>query len=285
MFSVRKLLFILAPVVISAIFILAVYFFFIKDSGKGALQVTSEPESSVYLDGKLIGQTPLCKCDANTMLDAKEYTIRLIPLGGNYSPFENKITINKSVLTAMDRTFGEGASGHGSIITLTPLKEKNKLALLVLSFPDKASVFLDNSLIGITPLSFKNITASDHELRLEKEGYESKIVRIKTVNNYTHSSTVFLGIKPDLGQDLKITPTATPSASMTPTIASSKVTILSTPTGFLRVRSDSSVTSDEISRVTPGDSFDLISEKEGWYQIKLKDGKMGWISSQYAQKQ
>lgn len=283
----RKLLYILGPLVISALLVAGVYVFFIRNSGKGALQVTSEPKSTVYLNNQLIGQTPLCKCDANTMIRAGEYAVRLVPLEGDYSPFESKININASVLTAVDRVFQDGASSTGSMITLTSLKEKNKLAILAVSFPDKAKVFLDNNEIGKTPFVYKDTTDSDHELRFEKEGYGEKTIRIKTVLGYTLSTTVFLGLKPDLG----ISPTASPavaatsSASITSSPVVEKVTILSTPTGFLRVRADASISSAEITKVNPGESFELVSEEAGWYKIKLSDGNTGWISSSYAEKQ
>lgn len=286
-FLMKKLLFILGPLVISILLVVGVYFFFIRNSGKGALQVTSEPKSTVYLNDQIIGQTPLCRCDANTMILSGEYTVRLVPLEGSYSPYESKININTSVMTAVDRVFQDGASATGSIITLTPLKEKNKLAILAISFPDKAKVFLDNDEIGKTPLLYKDTTDSDHELRFEKDGYEEKVVRIKTVLGYTLSATVFLGLKPDLGVApiTSSSANATLSASLTPSPKVARVTILSTPTGFLRVRADASISSSEIAKVNPGDNLELISEKEGWYEIKLTDGKTGWISSNYAQKE
>ena len=64
-----------------------------------------------------------------------------------------------------------------------------------------------------------------------------------------------------------------------------RVQILSTPTGFLRVRQDSSVAGLEIAQVKPGESYELIDEKTGWFEIKLTDGKLGWISSSYAKKE
>jgi uncharacterized protein YgiM (DUF1202 family) len=64
-----------------------------------------------------------------------------------------------------------------------------------------------------------------------------------------------------------------------------KVVIIDTPTGFLRVRSASSTASLEINRAIPGETYEMITETNGWFEIKLKDGKTGWISGQYAKKQ
>lgn len=278
----KKLVLLGAPFLFALIVFFALYFLVLRSDGKGALQVTSEPKSNVYLDGKLVGQTPLCKCEPQTMLKASEYTIRLVPVEGNYAPFENRITITKSVLTAVDRSFSQGAESFGSIITLTPLPASNHVELLVMSYPDNAKVLLDNNEVGTTPLLLKNTTDSDHEVKLEKEGYKEKIVRIRTIRGYKLSSTIFMGIDPLVASE-SAQKTGSPSATLTPKVT--KVVILDTPTGFLRVRSDATIGAEEVTRVNPGDEFELINEKEGWFAIKLANGKTGWVSQSYAKKQ
>src|SRR4030066_2267566 len=81
---------------------LIISYFLNRDTGKGALQVTSVPKSKVYLDGKLIGDAPLCKCEYPNMVDVGEHDIRLVPEEAGLDPFEEKITISPSVLTAVD---------------------------------------------------------------------------------------------------------------------------------------------------------------------------------------
>lgn len=63
-----------------------------------------------------------------------------------------------------------------------------------------------------------------------------------------------------------------------------KVKILSTGTGWLRVRSGPSKSDPEIAKVNVGDELELLEEQSGWYKIKLADGKEGWISASYAKK-
>jgi len=60
---------------------------------------------------------------------------------------------------------------------------------------------------------------------------------------------------------------------------------LDTPTGFLRVRDGNSIGSLEIGRVNPGETYEILNEKNGWYEIQFDDEKKGWISSQYAKKE
>ncbi|HVF69567.1 MAG TPA: PEGA domain-containing protein [Xanthomonadales bacterium] len=254
------------------------------NSKKGALQVTSTPESKVYLDGKYIGQTPLCKCEADDTLKTGEYTFKLVPQDKNLSEYQEKITISEGVLTVIDRKFGRDSRSSGSVISLIPLKDKKSTELLIVSIPSKSKAYLDNEEIGQTPFLFKNPTESDHALRVTKEGYEDKTVRIRTPLGYKLTVVMYLSTGDSTGKD-PISPSASPSATLGPTQTPvRKVTILNTPTGFLRVRASATIAAAEIGRVTPEETFELVSEQAGWFQIKLKNGQVGWISSQYAAK-
>ncbi len=274
----KKIALLVGPVSLAIIIFAGFLFFSGKSSGKGALQVTANPKSNVFLDGKLIGQTPFSKSDPQDMLPVGVHKIKITPLEGNYLSFEDEISINQSVLTVVDRTFGKSADSEGSIITLTPISDKNKLELLILSIPDKAHVLLDNSKVGDTPLLLKNITQSDHEIILSKDLYKDKTIRIHSVNGYKLTAKVFMAI-----EDSQLTPTPIASPSATPKVQ--KIRILSTPTGFLRVRSEASVNGEEIGRVVPGDQLELIEETVGWMHIRLQSGKDGFISSQYVVKE
>jgi len=61
---------------------------------------------------------------------------------------------------------------------------------------------------------------------------------------------------------------------------------LSTPTGFLRVRSEPSTAGEEVAQVDPGDRFPYLETDEdtGWFKIEYEDGEEGWVSNQYAKK-
>lgn len=277
----KRVLLFLAPLLIAIIIFFGILFFFDRKTGKGALQVTSVPQSKVYLDSKLLGTTPLCACELTQMLTIGDYTIKLVPTGGNFRPFEERITINKGTLTVVDRTFTDNGESDGSIISLSHLNNEKDIEVLVISLPDKANVLLDNNPVGTTPLLLKQVSESDHDLRLTLDGYKDKSIKIKTALGFKLSSLIFLGVS----ANLTAVPIASPQALLTPTVAVSQVLILNTPTGFLRVRGDSSVGSLEIAKVLPGETYELISEKEGWFEIKLTDEKKGWISSSYAVKE
>lgn len=269
----------IALFVIPLIFVTAIFLIFVlvfnNDNAKGALQVTSTPPSKVYLDGRIIGETPLCLCDLPKFLDSKQYSIKLVPDDNTLRPFEEKIKINPSVLTVVDRTFGKSESSTGAIITLSDTGQKDPQVLMV-SFPNKANIFLDNDLVGNTPLLLKKVTPSDHEIRIIKDGYMEKTIKIRAVEQYRVEIVAYLGIKEEASTEAML--------GSSNNVLDNKVTIESTPTGFLRVREQASLSSVEVGQVHPGDTFSIISEKDGWYEIKLSDGKTGWVSSDYAKK-
>jgi hypothetical protein len=281
----KKFLFILAPFVIVVLIFSTVIFFLSQNKGKGALQVTAVPQAKVYLNNQLIGQTPLCKCELKDMIATGDYTIKLVSIDGSFDSFEQKITISPKVLTVVDKTFGPQGVSSGSIISLTPISSKKDTQISTVTFPDLAEVFLDNNLEGQTPLLLKGITESDHELKLTKEGYKDKIIRVRTVLGYKLDTLIFLGINPDFAS-ASAAQISSPSAAVAATaLPVAKVLILQTPTGFLRVRDQASLNGAEIGQVKPGETYQLLDEQNSWYKIKLVNGKTGWVSSQYAQKQ
>ncbi len=296
----KKVIFILlASVLLAAVLVfVSVQFIFKGENKKGALQVTSAPESKVFLDNKYLGQTPLCKCEAADMLKEGEYTMRLAPLDKSLAEFQGKVSISEGILTVVDRKFGKDSLSSGSIISLSPLADKKKIELLTVSFPQGSTVFLDGNAIGDTPLLYNDLTESDHVIKIRKTGYKEKSIRIRASVGYKLTIAGYLSIDPDAfsgSESPQASASATPSAtSITPSPAPAKnasvkagekVLILDTPTGFLRVHATSSLNSAEVTRVTPGDIYDLVDEQNGLVEIRLKDASMGWVSNQYVQKQ
>ena len=284
----KKLILIIVPLIIVCVLgFFAYQYFIVAARGVGALQVTSVPASNVYLNGKLIGQTPLCKCEATTMIRSGDYQLKLVPSDNSFADFQEQITISSKVLTVADWKFAPGGASEGSTISLTPLDNSTGTSLFVVSFPDRASVFLDSNQVGTTPLLMSGLTPSDHIIKVTKDGYAEKDVRIRTPEGYKLSATVYLGIDDSFlaSASASTAPTASASASPSPSVAQATVKILSTPTGFLRVHTDASLDASQSGEVNPGDILPLLNEQRGWYEIKMSDGTTGWISSQYAAKQ
>lgn len=281
------LVFIISFILALGIFLGIQYYLNIR-SEKGALQVTSSPTSKIYLNDSYLGQTPLCKCQASDMVAPGDYTIRLVPVDSSLQEFQEKITVSQGVLTVVDRKFGNNGQSEGSIISLTPIEDKSKSELLVVSFPQGAQVLLDDQNIGTTPLLSNDPTESDHDLKISKDGYNEKDIRIRTPLGYKLTVAAYLSTNttglstsvPSIAPSPSASPSASPSPSGTPTIV-----ILDTPTGYLRVREGPSASASEVGQVKPGKSYPLDSEESGWYEITIDDGTTGWISAQYAKKQ
>jgi hypothetical protein len=283
----RKLLLFLIPVVLAFI-VFGIFLFIVNKTTvvRGALQVTSIPiKSVVYLDDKKIGETPLCKCDQQETLPVGQYSLRVVPSDNSLQSYEDKININPSVLTVIDRTFGDIGKSSGSILTLTPISQKTA-QVFITSLPNGTDVLLDSNSVGKTPLTL-TITDSDHEIVLSKDGYKEKSVHIHGIVGYKLTAIVTLAtenitaIQENASSSSGELNLATSSAGL----KGQQVVILDTPTGFLRVRDVPSLTGNEIAQVIPGEKFSYLGEQEGWLQVKLNDGKIGWVSTQYAQKQ
>lgn len=280
----RKLL-LLIPVIVGASLVLGYRYISSSSTQVAALQVTATPQTEVFLNETSLGKTPLY----SDKLKPGEYSLRLVPdsASGLFN-FEEKITLRNGVLTVVDRVFkATEAESETSIVSLEQLGNKNALEISIVSSPDGAEVKLDETVQGTTPLLLKDISASDHQISISKEGYNNKTLRVHPTEGYRLTTSTKLAISQatalatPTGQ-----PIGTPSAKKAnETTASGKVRILETPTGFLRVRAEPSTASKEITRVSPEDTFDFLDEQEGWVKIKVSSTQEGWVSTQYAQKE
>lgn len=252
-------------------------FYFLKIKGRlvSALQVTATPRSQIYLDGKLVGQTPYF----SDKLKPGEYTVEVVPEGKASLSFKEKIPLRPLLLTALDRTFREEEdSSEGSILTLEPISNKKVSEVAITSLPSSASIFLDGELKGTTPLFLSDISPSDHELEFKFLGFLDKRVRIKTSSGFKLSAIVKLAVSKS---KLEASPSATPTPTPSPIQVVPMVRVKQTPTGFLRVRISPSLSATEVARVKPGETFPLLEEISGWTKISLPDGTFGWVSSLY----
>ena len=138
-------------------------------SRDGTLTVTSIPSgASVYIDGDLIGQTPLhdYKIDTGAQRE-KQVEVRL-ELSG-YKSHMKQLTLRGGQQTPLDVGLEKFIPRDGT--------------LTVTSTPDDASVYIDGDFIGQTPLhDYKIDTGSQREkqveIRLELSGYESHMSKL-----------------------------------------------------------------------------------------------------------
>lgn len=235
----------------------------IGSSKPAALQVTSTPEATVFLDGKHLGKTPFY----SDQLTARQYTLKITSGEASYIAL---INLNEGTLTVINRELNNNFQAQsGEVLSLI----SGDRGLFVTSTPTAASVSVDGKNIGESPIKVDDISEGEHQVTLALPGYLNHDFAIKTSHNYQLSADVTLA-----SQIAKATPTE-PSPS--PQVQ--KVEVLATPQGFLRVRGDASQTAVEIGRVNTGDQLEVIQEALDWFEVKFTD-KQGWVSSQYVKK-
>lgn len=271
-----------------------------KNSG---INITSNPVSTVVLDGEKLSQTPLKK----TNLKSGKHKLQLLPSSGQ--PWETEIILSNNLETVVDHIFGAADQDSETYaMYLEKIGDKTKSEINVITIPDRAIVRLDGQPKGFAPVLTNLPDSAGHQITVSSAGYKEKNISIQAIIGYRLNITVQLA----RSQLLTATPspTATPSAELTtPTPTGSKpkisptppgkpstkptstpperpyVEIQNTPTGWLKVRSEPTAVNDNnvITKVNPGETYTFIEANEsGWYKITLTDGKEGWVSGQYA---
>lgn len=275
-----------------------------------ALKVTSIPQATVFIDGKHAGTTPYL----NEELEAGEVTLKLVPEQASTQaiPFEGLVELTSGVVTVVNHQFAtDENSAAGEMLALQP-NNRSVASISIVSQPDAAVVRIDGESKGFTPLVIEQIDAGDHQLLISSPGYQERTINVKTQTGYrlvvsTQLSKSAVPEQPDKMESDEATDSADPnddedtvskdapnSASPTPKPTSKStseetpdtpyVKINDTPTGWLNVRSEAVIGDNIISKVDPGDTFPLLDEQSGWYQIELDDGTEGWIAGAYAEK-
>jgi hypothetical protein len=247
--------------------------------GKGALQVTSNVRAQVLLNGKDIGTAPVI-LDQDKTITAGVYDLKIIPEDKNLETYSAKVDVNPGVLTAVERTFLPGGLASSYILTLEKTNSSEP-QIFIATVPDEVLVAIDGESKDVTPFS-QNLSASEHEVELIKVGFTKKTIRVRAVKNYKLVLNVTLGAEADLEETTETpTPIASPTLSPSP---ENTIVIKDTPVGFLRVRETPSTSARELARVNPSETYEFVDENTSWYQIKLADGTLGWVSKTYAEK-
>lgn len=270
--------------IIVLLILLAVGFYFGREflpqltSTKGELTVQSSPKTTVFVNSENKGQTAL-----TTQLAPGMYEVRLEPEDTTTTaPWQQQVQVNKGVETFVTVTLGPTESASTwQIITLE--KTNGAAELAIASQKDGSEIFIDGERKGTTPLSFQDLSVGMHEVRLASSGVSDTLIKLDLPKGYK----VQLNAHPAglASADPSATESGTPEAGKTTdSSAQVKVKILSTPTGWLRVRAEPSTSGSELAKVNPDEEYPLVEEQTDWYKIEYKDGEEGWISSEYAEK-
>lgn len=261
--------------VISAIFFLLGYY---KEK-PGGVSINTSPASNVYINGNLAGKTPY-----KNSYQAGEITLKLVPASVDtiLIAYETKITLVPGIETIVRREFGNTEdTSSGDVISFDKIGSK-EVGLIVISTPENAQVSLDGLPQGFAPYKTSGISPAQHQITVKAPGYADRVITARTLEGFR------LSLYAKLAKVSEPQPTATPAP-----IVKTYVQILSTPTGFLRVRSGPGTTGTEIAQVKPGDEYPFLDEDvaTGWVKIQyeapaagLPNGITGWVSGQYVKK-
>lgn len=129
----------------------------IPQSTTGWIYLTSSPAgATVYLDGAVAGQTASNGVLKIDNVRSGSHNIR-VELAG-YQPYSTTVNVQVNTVTDVMATL---VSVKGSTGTLS-----------VSSTPPGASVFIDNALKGLTPLTLTDLPAGSHQVLIRLEGYQ-----------------------------------------------------------------------------------------------------------------
>lgn len=278
---------------------------------QGGLKVTTSQPANVFLESKQIGATPLEK----KPLDAKRYSLKLVPQDPALAAYESGVKISGGFETTVDWQFGASSDeSSGWVFEIEAAHKSNTPEIEIVTSPDNVPVTLNGENKGFSPLMIDSLTEGEYKLALQAPGYSPLSTNIRLIAGKRLLITAKLGRKPldiatqsaQLATPLPELPTststpkptskptpkptakavATASANLKPiTLAKPYVEILDTPTGFLRVRDNPSISGAEIGRLNVGEAAPFLNEKrDEWFKIKFGStaSASGWVSSQYS---
>lgn len=290
-----KLLLFSGFIIIFGGFVLAKFFVIDQQNIYGKLKILSSPTASVFINNLAIRKTPF-----EDRYRAGEYILKLIPEGSatDTASWNGKINVYKNALTYINIELGSSdINSAGEIFTTAKMEKSTKIGygeIYIETEPEGAIVSLDNDEKGVAPLLIQDVIKGEHELSVFMPGFFRRTQKINIDSSYRVNTKFKLAIdqsqKPPFAKASE-GQVATESAK----ISEKKMVIIKeSPTGWLRVREEPSLSASESAKVKLGEKYEFLDEKESWYKIKFngnKDGLIsgsfeeGWIFSAYAAKE
>lgn len=228
-----------------------------------ALQVTSTPEASIFLDEKHIGKTPFF----SDQLRAGEHTLKIAESEAQYS---EKINLLPGTLYVLDRKLSTNYfDQEGSSLWL----EEGE-GVFISSQTDQSTLTIDGRYIGKTPILVKDLSEGDHKAQISKKGYNNYEFSFKSSKKHRLVANITLSLANQNKSEL---------TSKEESRSTLKVQILNTPQGFLRIRKEPSLLSEEIARINSGEEAEFLEDNSDWTKV-IYEGKTGWVSKEFIKK-
>ncbi len=239
------------------------------------INIVSDPsQASVFIDDVEVGKTPY----SSSILSDGGYDLRIEKDG--YEGQAARVNIDKSYkLNVSVQLFLRPLSKNptlfaGSKTVYDLSSDTNDLTLDVPSW--------------VLGLVYFNKTRSENSVKfsyiLDYFGtiYDSEGKKMEGGDKITLKSgdtIAYLGRKSDNGFSTEAKGALSKFVGVD--LGGKRVKVTATPTGWLRIRKEPNLNSEEIGRANTGDELFVLEEKGNWLRISTSDGKGGWVSASY----
>lgn len=242
------------------------------------LLVITKPAGEVWLDGQLLGETPLSRA-----LEQGEYDLEIKKEG--YFSRQFKISVREGFRLNISANLALNPFPAQTKNLSSPHKD-----LTVLNLSSSQPLLSADPKLWVEGVIFwaqREESRSVPEFFLTADGtlYDSEGSEVSLSSLSKTGEKHTLGY---LGTDDAASLAAAARRTLNSMIAKlyptlPKVQILETGVGFLRVRSGPGKSYAEIGRATPGEKYTHLGEQSGWFKIDFH-GRDGWVSGDYARK-
>lgn len=231
---------------------------------KAGVRIQSTPSAEVLINGQSVGRTPYQQED---LIEGEH----LVQLKTDKADWQGYVQLSPGTLTVVNREISEKeATSSGEIIALSRGK-----GVMVVSSPQEAEVEVDGKYYGKSPILIEDLSVGEHIFLISRNNFLKRSIR----------AVVAEGYRLELIVDLAVSEADLTQVNTTPIQSTPKVIVKNTPVGFLRVRERATTSSNEIARVSEGEVLTVLEEIPNWVRVRLPDGKEGYVSSTYVQKQ
>lgn len=234
---------------------------------RAGIEVVCQPTAKIFVNGKEAGSTPY----RNSYLAPGPTKIKLVTSEGQW---EKTVELTNNINTVIDWTINNKPEENGGyILSMERTGDSAQAGLLLSGIPNEMAVAINGEIKGFSPMRLDDMGEGEKQITISYPTYRSLNVFVRAIKGYRLLIEARLPKENILNTPTEVMPTENLSA------VTSEIMILPTETGWLRVRSMPDGAAPEVDRVQPGQKFELLDEKDGWYQIGS-----GWISAKYAEK-
>jgi hypothetical protein len=257
-----------------------------KSSSVNTLSVISQPsEAVVFIDGTETGKTPF----STDKLTAGSYEIRLEKEGYEHQSGRLNVLDNHK-LNAAFKLFPMPSPPSVKIMegstNLYDIFSSNTFITASPTSWAKALIYWNKTRgINIMGYGINRELVFNYILDADGKFYDTAGSTVEPENVLLGDGRIAYLRKEADGAGVSIQAKASLAKMGTAAPTGKTAKIKTTPTGWLRARSEPSLTGTEVGRLTVGDIVSVLEEQPGWLKVKSSAGVEGWASSDYLQVQ